>query len=343
MKSLDEASVAGKPNRVCVIFPGALGDFICLLPALETLLPDAEIDLFARSEFADIAPPGVTVHSMEAAEIRSLFVDDSLSVSALQSFFGAFAAVYSWMGSHEPGFVKRLKTFSHDRAQVFPFRPTAAVEHQADYYLGCLGRTDRRGVIAAIKPSAEAIAWREVFWRDHSLQRRAVLAIAPGSGAREKNWPEDHFLDIVRWWSEHTGGAVVLLVGPVEAERGGIDRLQAKCLVARDLRLAQVAAVLARSALYLGNDSGISHLAAAVGVATIALFGPSDPVQWAPRGERVTVLRQQIDCAPCVPAVMKTCPHRACLTQFEPQNLIAWMGRLPEVAILTRWGVGITV
>ncbi|MGH7811263.1 MAG: glycosyltransferase family 9 protein [Candidatus Binatia bacterium] len=343
MKSLDEASLAGKPNRVCVIFPGALGDFICLLPALGTLLWNAEIDLFARSEFADVAPPGVAVHSMEAAEIRSLFVDDSLSASALESFFGAFAAVYSWMGSHEPGFVKRLKTFSHYRAQVFPFRPTAAVEHQADYYLRCLGRTERRGAMAAIKLSAEAVAWREGFWREHSLQRRAVLTIAPGSGAREKNWPEDHFLDIVRWWSEHTGGAVVLLVGPVEAEKGGIDRLQAKCLVARDLRLAQVAAVLARSALYLGNDSGISHLAAAVGAATIALFGPSDPLQWAPRGERVTVLRGQIDCAPCAPGAMKTCPHRACLTQFYPQNLIARMSRLPEVAILTRWGAGITV
>jgi ADP-heptose:LPS heptosyltransferase len=343
MKRLDDVSAASDFKRVCVIFPGALGDFVCFLPALRNLGRDAKIDLFARSEFADIVSPGVTVCSLESAEIRLLFVDDVRAAPTLRKHFGAFDAVYSWMGSQQGEFVNRLTTFSRGRARVFPFRPPASVEHQADYYLRCLAQSESSGVGAAIQPRAEAIAWRELFWTEHSLRHRAVLTMAPGSGAREKNWPEEYFLEVVRWWREHTGGAVVLLVGPVETERGAIHRLKRECLVARDLKLAQVVALLESSTLYLGNDSGISHVAAAVGVATVALFGPSDPRQWAPLGKRVVVVRRQIACAPCPAAAMKGCPHRACLTEIYPQNLIARISQLPEVANLTRWGAGITV
>ena len=79
----------------------------------------------------------------------------------------------------------------------------------------------------------------------------------------------------------------MLPVGPVEEERGGVDRLSRHCVTVSGLRLAQLAALIAGSDLYLGNDSGVSHLAAAVSVRTVALFGPSDIEQWSPRGTRV--------------------------------------------------------
>jgi ADP-heptose:LPS heptosyltransferase len=147
--------------------------------------------------------------------------------------------------------------------------------------------------------------------------------MAPGSGAREKNWPLAYFTVIGRWWRERAGGAVVVLLGPVERERGGFEQFPEDFVVVRDVSLAQAAALMARSDLYIGNDSGMTHLAAAVGAPTVAIFGPSDPRQWAPRGVKVSVLSLAVACSPCKMAVMKTCPHHQCLIDFSPSKIIA--------------------
>ena len=338
MKPLDRSSLTTKSARLCVIFPGALGDFICFLPALRILLDRAQVELYAHSEFADLVPAGVTVRSLESAEITRLFLAAGLEDSASHDQFGAYASVYSWMGSQQPAFVQRLQAATLGRCELFPFRPAATTEHQTEYYLRCLAVTEARRSEPAIALRDEALRWCENFWAEHALTGRAVLTIAPGSGAREKNWPEEFFLAVAKEWRERTGGIAMLLVGPVEAARGGIDRLRQDCLALSNLTLSQVAAVISRSAVYLGNDSGITHLAAAVGVPTVALFGPSDPRQWAPRGRRVTVVSRQVHCSPCSNSTMKSCPHRACLSELSAEEVIDVMGKLPELASLTRWG-----
>jgi len=343
MKRLHPSSMTTRPTRACAILPGALGDFICFLPALQCLLQGHRVDLFARSEFAELVPSGVTVRSLESAEISSLFVETTPQDSRLSDQFGAYATVYSWMGSQQPVFVRRLQAAAHGRARVFPFHSTVTREHQEDYYLRCLGLTTAARREPVVELRDEALRWCENFWTEKSLQGRAVLLIAPGSGAREKNWPEERFIAVVNWWRERTGGNCVLLIGPVEAERGGIDRLRQHCVAVSDLRLSQVAALVGRSALYLGNDSGISHLAASLGAVTVALFGPSDPRQWAPRGRRVTVISRQIHCSPCSSSTMKHCPHRRCLSEISAEDVVDAIINLPELASLTRWGAGITV
>ncbi|MEK6561721.1 MAG: glycosyltransferase family 9 protein, partial [Candidatus Binatota bacterium] len=72
----------------------------------------------------------------------------------------------------------------------------------------------------------------------------------------------------------------------------------------------------------------VTHLAAAVGAKTVALFGPTDPVQWAPRGKRVTVITRNVECSPCLSSVMKSCLHHKCLTALSPDYVI---GRLKEL------------
>jgi ADP-heptose:LPS heptosyltransferase len=185
--------------------------------------------------------------------------------------------------------------------------------------------------------------WCENYWVRQSLMGKAVLVLAPGSGSREKNWPVTSYSAISEWWRQRTEGAVVVLVGPVEEERGGLDLLLSRAVVARKPTLAQAAALLARSDLYLGNDSGISHLAAAVGVPTVALFGPTDARQWAPRGETVTHLSRDVECSPCEIPVMKRCSQRKCLTSFYPMDVITQLEKLAEVATLTRGGSGVKV
>ncbi len=122
------------------------------------------------------------------------------------------------------------------------------------------------------------------------------LCLHPGSGSARKNWPKEAFLEVAdgafhRWRLPST-----VLIGPAEqgqrafwSEAGGPS-----LSVKEGLPILEVARMLRRAALYVGNDSGITHLAAAVGVPVVALFGPTDPVRWAPRGRDVEILVQPI-------------------------------------------------
>lgn len=335
------AHVAGR--GIGIIFPGALGDFICFLPVLEALARTAPIDLFARSEFAELAPQGVRVRSLEHAEVSRLFQPSSNDRSESQSVFQCYEAVYSWFASGNQSFVRRLDAITGGRAQVFPFRPASALGHQADYYLSCLRRGAARAAQPAIELRHQALTWSDEYWAEQSLPRRAVLAIAPGSGAREKNWPAENFLAVTRWWRETRGGEVILLLGPVEKERGGLEPLCGHGVVASDLPLSRVAALLSRSAVYLGNDSGISHLAAACGVRTVALFGPSDDRQWGPRGEKVVIVRRAVGCRACAEVDTASAAGHTCLSTLPAEEIITILAQLPEVVTLTRCRAGITV
>ena len=111
-------------------------------------------------------------------------------------------------------------------------------------------------------------------------------AIHPGSGSRRKNWPAERFAEVARrlcmpW---------LLVSGPADDEAAGVLSEIPGAVSARGLPPRVLAALLARAAVYLGNDSGVTHLAAAAGPPTVALFGATDPSVWAPIGPRVRVL-----------------------------------------------------
>jgi ADP-heptose:LPS heptosyltransferase len=115
----------------------------------------------------------------------------------------------------------------------------------------------------------------------------AFVAVHPGSGSRTKNWPFDRFVECARRLSP--GRPWLLVLGPAEDDVPP----SADALVARAMPLRRLGAVIARAGLFLGNDSGVSHLAAACGTKTLALFGPTDPAQWAPVGGAVLTLRAE--------------------------------------------------
>jgi ADP-heptose:LPS heptosyltransferase len=111
------------------------------------------------------------------------------------------------------------------------------------------------------------------------------VAAHPGSGSPAKNWPLTCFVDTARALAG--GQRWLLIAGPAERE----VEAPPDALLARDWPLRLLGAALARAGVFLGNDAGVSHLAAAVGAPTLALFGPTDPALWAPVGPRVKTLR----------------------------------------------------
>lgn len=317
-------------EKILILFPGALGDFVCFLPALETLARGREVDLFARTEYADLVPPSIKTRSQECYEISRLFVPGSEREDRLKHFFAPYSRIYSWMGSGQPDFVRHLTLLSEDKLKVYPFRPSGSRIHMTDYFLSCLGEKGSSEAAPRISIRSDALVWSHRFWQQSHLQEKRVLVLSPGSGAREKNWPVEFYLEVAEWWERHFRGKSLVVLGPAEEERGASgDRW--RCAAAlRDLDLARLAALISRCDLYLGNDSGVTHMAAALGVETVALYGPTDPVQWAPRGQRVRVITRNIECSPCLYSVMKSCPHRRCLTALTPGHVIRELVKLLE-------------
>ncbi len=289
------------------------------------------MDLLARTEYGELLPAAIQTRSLECYEISRLFVSGADEEVSLRRFFGSYACIYSWMGSAQQNFVRNLGVLSEGQLRIFPFRPFASRVHMTDYFLSCVGEGHPVEILLDIPIRSETLAWRRRFWRQSGLEGKKVLILSPGSGAIEKNWPPEFYIEVAEWWEKKIGGESVVLWGPVEEERAQNGDPWGRARVVRGLELAKAAALIRQSDLYLGNDSGATHLAAVLGIETVALFGPTDPVQWAPRGKRVTVITQSVECSPCLPPVMKSCPHRKCLTTLSPGNVIHRLGELLEM------------
>ncbi len=127
----------------------------------------------------------------------------------------------------------------------------------------------------------------------------SLIALHPGSGSETKNWPLQHWAAVAEsLLSADPHRRILLIGGEADAER--VERLCAilpneRVQCAQNLPLVELAARLQNCALFLGHDSGISHLAAAVGTPSVLLFGPTDPAIWAPANQNVKVLRSHLD------------------------------------------------
>jgi ADP-heptose:LPS heptosyltransferase len=173
-----------------------------------------------------------------------------------------------------------------ERFVFHPSDPRPGV-HISDHLLGVLPPlgVEPAGRSARLPVRSE---WLDVG-RD-ALAARGVTSnyavLHPGSGGRAKRWPVARFAELASRLSE----PVVWLLGPAERDDGQArDVGEGVGTILDRLTLRELAGVLAACRLYVGNDSGVSHLAAALGAPTVAVFGATDPSVWAPRGERVTI------------------------------------------------------
>lgn len=257
---------------------GALGDFITALPALQAwrrLHIGDRIVLLGKPAFAALLskkPPFDEVWDVESVRFSSLFSADP--GRELAPLFGSFTSALLFSPDSSPlsANLARLGAVGIIRQDPFPSTPVPIVEHHLSLFRGLpLGEDERA-------PRIDVLA-------DAAPEPRGAVALHPGSGSLAKNWPRERFLALSLLFRS-SGERTVWIAGPAET---GLA-LPAGEWAWRDLSLPALASGLARSRLFVGNDSGVSHLAAAVGCPTVALFGASDPAVWAPRGGRVRIL-----------------------------------------------------
>ena len=279
-------------RRVLVIFPGALGDLMCLMPALDAISrrhPGASVELMARFELARLVAGRSVVaraHSIDAREVGELFNEEMAGKA--RGFFRDFDCIYSFFASDDARFRERITAATDAEVSFHSFRPTGE-GHVSEGYLRSVGEGASL-IDARLEPTSDDLAAARVLL-ESKCDISNLVVIFPGSGSPAKNWPAGKFAALASTLSKLASVAVIL--GPAEASMEPVFR-EAGVPVLKDLELPTVAAVASIASAFVANDSGVAHLAAAVGASGVVIFGPTDPVRWRPIGAgRIDILRRE--------------------------------------------------
>jgi len=325
------------PGKKLIIHSGGIGDLLLALPAMRLFrhaFRQSPLYLMGHSERLALVAYDLkaeTIHSVDQAGMAYFYLEDASLPSPLRSFFSSFELVLAFTGKDGQAFSKNLEKAGVAQVLTLPsFPPEGLNVHVSDYLIKLLRKKGIEGQVPdhSLQLSEEALNFSRDYWARTGLkENERVLAIHPGSGNPAKNWSPSHFAGVADWAA---GWARVLLIsGPA---RDGVEEVRRNLkkvtpLIAENLSLLQLAAILRRCTAYLGNDSGITHLASSLGLATVALFGPTDPGVWGPRGASVRIM---FGTRPDPPFFSAPQSHRysPCPVNLEPIEVIAVLAPL---------------
>lgn len=288
--------------QTLIIRGGAIGDFILTLPLFEAVRardPAAEIDILGYAGTAELAVGrrhAQRMRRVDAPEWAPLFARDGELADAERAYLRGFGRVIVvWPDGDGVLHANLRRAGLRDALLLDPMPPADGALHAVDFLAAQCGQAGlpMPHVEPHLYPSERDRWWAERFMRVSTVGERPILGIAPGSGSARKNWPAAGYVEVARYWIGRRGN-VLVFGGPadehaISAVREGLG--DAQTFYFCNEPLPRVAAALERCDAFVGNDSGITHMAAAVRTPTVALFGPTNPDHWRPRAPRVRVLR----------------------------------------------------
>jgi heptosyltransferase-3 len=315
--------------RLLIWHQGALGDLLLAGPALAVLSRH-----YSGARFTALGQPecwGLFGHSLPLEEVWdsgearwSPLLTDGALPAPIKARLARFQLVLVFSPRPPALLQAQLREAGIPAVRWLPSFPETGVEAVADLQARHLAALGVRYVPCFFKLEVGSDPNAEL---PELPGPGPWLAVAPGSGNPLKNWPLAHYYEISRALAWEYGLKVVWLAGPGEEAMlhylEGLARSQGQVLLA-NRPLIRVARILSRCRLYLGNDSGVTHLAAAVGgPEVIALFGPTDPRVWAPLGPQVHTLAAPCPRAPCAAGRTLACPDPYCLPALSPDTVLA--------------------
>jgi len=341
----------GEIKRILVRAPNWIGDAVMCLPAvaaLKAVYPDAELTALTRGRAVPVFEnnpaiagvieydangrhKGVTGRFRLRKEIKSRGFD--MAVLFQNAFDAAFVSFISGI-PERVGYARDLRR----RLLTRPVAVTAEIKkrHQVFYYLNIIKELDPKGGIdvsgAAMPPTPvirlndEEIRWAEEFLRQNGIKQEALIGAAPGASyGPAKRWPAAGFAEALRRLAMEYNGVPVIFGGPDDAEacKDAAELIAGRVInLAGRTTLRQCMALLARLKVFVTNDSGLMHVAAALGVPTVAVFGSTDAALTGPVGRAVRVVEKRPECAPCF---KRECAygHYRCLKGVDAEDVIA--------------------
>ena len=295
-------------GKILVIRGGAIGDFILTLPVLAALrrnFPDVHLEVLGYPHIAQLALAGGLADRVQAIEARALaefFARDGGLPEAQRDYFSEFNIIISYLYDPDEIFRTNLAKCSPAQFIAAPHRPAERDElHATQVYLNPLMRlaifdADPVPRIKLVGTRSTASQSSQVNDQTGDAKKRVpTIALHPGSGSERKNWPEAKWAELVLRLAKETTMQLLLVGGEAEGER--LQRLATKlpagrCEIAQSLPLADLAVRLSACRAFAGHDSGITHLAAAVGLPCVVLWADTLEELWRPLGQRVEILRE---------------------------------------------------
>jgi ADP-heptose:LPS heptosyltransferase len=326
-----------KPAGILMVHQGGVGDFILCLPAFGSIrhhYSGARIELMGYPRILRLVEGRYYVDggkSVDRAEFGSLYLENGNLGSTVSGYFSRFDLAFLFIQDRDGVFSGNVRRAGIKEVHsISPFPEEGRRIHVIDHMLSSLSSMGipEAGRVPGIFLLEADRRFAEEWLRErgaHVGVENGLVALHPGSGSRNNLWPVENFLQLASRIGDDLRLNTILFVGPAEREYLGseLERMRAiNPMWAEDLPLIHVASLLDRCRCYIGNDSGITHLAAAVGIPTIALFGPTDPEIWGPRGEKVAIVRKHLGCSPCTEEDSQRCNHRRCLELIEVEEVI---------------------
>jgi ADP-heptose:LPS heptosyltransferase len=282
-------------NRILVIRGGAIGDFVLTLPSIKLLrdrFPKAHLEILGYKHIAVLAEKRFyadAVRSIESASLARFFAKNSELPAELLDYFGGFDLILSYLYDPDGIFETNVKKSGGGTFVAGPSRLDKS-EHAA---LQLARPLDAVG-LSLKDPAARLFPTDDDRHAIRALRETSgrMIAFHPGSGSETKNWSIENWIKLGDVLLAN-GRPLMIIAGEADAAR--MRHLKAawegkQVRFAENLPLPHLAALLGGS-VFIGHDSGISHIAAAVGARCLLLFGRTDPAIWAPANEKVTVLR----------------------------------------------------
>jgi len=295
-----------KLKKILIIRPGGIGDAVLLLPAINALkaeLPDSEIDILSEKRNAEIFT------FSEEITRTYLYDTDSGLFKCLRNRYDVVIDTEQWHRlsaavAYLTGAAVRIGFDTNERARLFTHRiPYRQDDYEVYSFLHLMEPlvNGSRLTFDPDKPFLNTGKPLSLDLQPSIFGRRSPLvAIFPGASVAERRWGGERFGEVARALRGKGYTIVILGSGADSRDAARIREYAGDCIdLTGKTDLKDVAAILKACKLLLSADSGLMHMAYAVGTATVSLFGPGIEKKWAPQGKNHIVLNKHLDCSPC--------------------------------------------
>ena len=332
-------------RTIVMIHPGGLGDVLLAVPAmgrLRTRFPNHRLVLCAEDQVAKLLLACRIIDAWTSVQGRNcadLFAGADSVTGQGRTWLEDCDLAIGWTQDLDGKLHETLKAIGVREVIVrSPFSATILATHQRDRFLEAIAEapSDDEGDVLLAVPEPLLHLGRACLEAAGLSIGQSLVVIHPGSGSTHKCVAPELLAAVVTAL-QISGSTPVVLEGP--ADREPVERLLQLCvnppIVLNGLDILTVAGVLAHARLFVGQDSGVTHMAGLMGVRTVALFGPTDPDRWAPRGAHVAVIQG----APCLCQSwddVSRCEEKPCLNISQDFLVARCLAHLKEAAVRQR-------
>jgi len=299
--------------KILIIRWGTLGDLVLTFPVLYTLKQEGfEVNLFTRSNFLNLSLEIGLIDGGEALDSTKLL--PLFSGTPLPSNLRKFITSHDFVVSYASSWEKInciLYALLKERLLISPIDRDALSQHITELLFEPIKKLGIKKVIPF--PG---------MWKESGN----TILIHPGSGGKWKRWPMEKFQSLIdflyasfnqEWKSSPL--PVKIILG--EAEEKEIHHWKKISDVVFSPSLPLLKDILLQAKIFIGNDSGVTHLSAFLGVPTLAIFGPTSPSVWGPRGKRVKIIYRKYPCSPCSETERAKCKDFPCLQNISAEEI----------------------